>query len=140
MNKKFVILGIALTAIMIAIIGFNVSLVLQAEEKYSDLNLDNISALSTSEQHIPTAQELADIANSASGLLWEKYWVGCMVSCSYTVSTASGGFAAGAVITNYEVYLQAAAQNVQFSESREQVGLKSYCFDGWSFCSSDNCR
>jgi hypothetical protein len=51
MNRKIIFLYIAFTAIMVAIVGFNVNLVLQTQDKPSDLTLNRISALSTPENN-----------------------------------------------------------------------------------------
>ncbi|MDR2425410.1 MAG: hypothetical protein LBD59_11945 [Prevotellaceae bacterium] len=92
MKRKSIILGIAFTAIMITLVGINVHLVLIAADNPSDVSLNKIEALSSEGD-----QDIANDANNASGLLWEKYTYNCTYS-RYRVTRNCGEFSIGMII------------------------------------------
>ena len=77
-----------------------------------------------------------------SGLLWKKEWWGCTTGDYIEITSTSGGYTAGAT------YKYTASLAAQLRENRvsfrivpgNQPGQKSYCKDGWNFCTENDCR
>lgn len=88
-------------------------------------------------------EALANVeTKGSSGLLWEKEWWECVTGDNIIILTSGGSFTAGMVF-KYSAILE--GQVIGSGASYrvipgEQPGQKSYCKDGWNFCSEDECR
>ena len=85
------------------------------------------------------AEALADNENGY-GWLWEKHWVDCYTAGSITVHSSGGGISAGTYAYNTTFLARVKELHLSVTVIEPGPGQKSYCYDGWSFCSEDDCR
>jgi hypothetical protein len=125
--KKKVFCGIAAYVIIAAVAAWNVSVNFSSQKnELSDISLANVVALADNE--------------NGYGWLWEKHWVSCQIGGQIIVHSSGGSISAGTYV--YSVALEAALSNSYYSFTVIPAGSgqKSYCYDGWSFCWSNDCR
>ena len=124
--KKKIFGGIAVLAIA-AVAIWNMSLNSNSQNSsLSEIQLANVEALADNE--------------NGYGWLWEKNWQSCQTGGQIIVHTSSGSISAGTYV--YSIGLEAAlsASSYSYTIIPPSSGQKSYCYDGWSFCSANDCR
>lgn len=98
----------------------------QISDKTNDLLTNNIEALADNEHGF--------------GWLWEKYWTKCTIASQIIVSQGSGSISVGTYIYSTSLLASLSQSSAVYTVVQGGEGQKSYCYDGWSFCSSDECR
>ena len=93
--------------------------------KFSDLMLENLEALARGE---------------FPGLLWKKEWVKCPIAGQIILSSDCAGFSAGTYAYSLDLLAQLSSCTYTMTVVEPHEGEKSYCRDGWNFCSKDDCR
>lgn len=119
-NVFYVCLSAGLVLILILIMSVN------SFDKGIAMFQQNVSALTRSE--------------SAGGWLWQKEWVKCTFSKQIIVSGDDAGAYAGVYDWSYGLEAELNSKNITYTIIDGGEGEKSYCRDGWNFCSKDDCR
>jgi hypothetical protein len=120
------ILGLTAVVIIVAVATINSTLSSGKANSLSDLQLANVEALADNE--------------NGYGWLWEKNWQSCQTGGQIIVHSSSGSISAGTYVYSVALEGSLSASNYSYTVIPPSSGQKSYCYDGWSFCSSNDCR
>lgn len=74
------------------------------------------------------------------GWLWEKHWEGCQHAGQIIIHSSWGVYSAGTYAYSSSLAASLESSTVSYTIVEPNSGQKSYCYDGWSFCSSNDCR
>jgi hypothetical protein len=122
--KKVIFVNIVVLAI-VALVTLNVYFNFQ-KNKLSDVFLANVEALADNE--------------NGYGWFWEKHWVNCSINGQIIITNSRGSIAVGTYVYSSELLAQIQQSSYTYTVVPPSSGQKSYCYDGWSFCSSNDCR
>ena len=84
-------------------------------------------------------QALSDNENGF-GWLWEKHWEDCKFAEQIIVHQDSNVIMAGTYVYSVSLLARLNEASVSYTIIYGGEGQKSYCYDGWSWCSEDDCR
>ena len=127
--KKVKIMVVSVLCCAIGFVGFIAyeKATMSEVEKFMQANIEALASVET---------------KGGSGLLWEKEWWDCVTGDYIYILSTGGEFQAGAVY-KFTATLEGRviASGVSYRiVPGGQPGQKSYCKDGWNFCSENECR
>lgn len=130
MKKKLFLAGAITLLASVVTTGFSY---------YNQLNVSDL--LNANIEALANEEGLTNTEGSDNyGWLWQKHWVDCSIISQVIVTQGSGSISAGVYYYSASLVAELNSSHATYTLVDGGAGQKSYCYDGWSFCSSNDCR